>query len=285
VRRLLRRLPAAALAGAVVAVGLAATLAVTPSAAAPAAVTGMSFNVCGVVCRKGEVTSTASYVANRAISLKITVGFLQELCYSQFRAIQATVQQRGYSAVFAASTNSGACDNDDDRYGKGFGTAILVKGKTSGRVVIKLPVTKGYEKRSLLGVTATIGGRSTFLAVVHNSPSAVAGLDRQLSALGGYLNGKAAKPTIVGGDFNAMPDNPGMARFYSPAAGGTGRFTEVDETRYGDPARSGAPTFDTVPRKIDYIFVSQAHFGGAASQSYATSMSDHRLYTGTFGAR
>jgi endonuclease/exonuclease/phosphatase family metal-dependent hydrolase len=276
-RPLVRWLSAAVVAS----VALGSSLLMHPAAAASPTVSAMTFNICGAACHKGEVKPIAAYVVNRAVGAKASVVFLEEVCYSQYRQIKALVEKKGYSTLFTATTSSGYCDNDDRRYGTGFGVAILVKGRSSGRVVLPLPVTAGSEKRALLGATATIGGRSTFVAVVHNSPSAQAGLNGQLKVLTTYLNAKAAKPVIIGGDFNAMPDNPGMAGFYSPAAGGTGRFTELDETRYGAASRSGTSTFDAADRKIDYIFVSRTHFGSPTADSTATSMSDHRVYLGT----
>jgi endonuclease/exonuclease/phosphatase family metal-dependent hydrolase len=271
-----RWVSAAVLAGVTLVAGFFAV----PNAQAASTVKAMSFNVCGAVCRGGEITTTAAFAANKATSTGASVAFLQELCYSQYKRIQKLVAKKGYSTVYTSTTNSRTCDNHDKRYGTGFGMAILVKGRVSGRTVLRLPVTPGHEGRAVLGATARIGGRSTFVAVVHNSPSAAGGLDRQLKVLASFLNAKAARPTIVGGDFNAMPGNPGMGRFYSPAAGGTGRFTELDETRRGKPARSGMATFRGGNRKIDYIFVSRAHFGSPKATSRATSVSDHCVYIG-----
>lgn len=272
-----RRWPAVILAG----VSLAAGLFAVPHAQAASTVSVMSFNVCGAVCNKGEVTSTAAFAANKATSRGVNVAFLQELCYSQYKQIQALVAKKGYRTLYTSTTTSGRCDNFDKRFGTGFGMAILIKGAFSGRTVLKLPVTRGHERRSMLGATARIGGRATFVAVVHNSPSADAGLDSQLGILSSYLNAKASRPTIVGGDFNAMPDHPGMAGFYSRGTGGTGKFTELDETRSGSPSRSGAATFRGANRKIDYIFVSNGHFTSPKATSTATSMSDHCVYIGT----
>ena len=250
-------------------------------AAASARVSAMTLNICGVVCNKGEVARVASFVANKTITNKLSVAFIQELCYSQYRRIKTLVEAKGYSTVYTSTTTSGQCNNHDDRWGTGFGMAILVKGRSWGRVVVPLPVTRGAEKRSLLGANASIGGRSTFVAVVHNSPTAKEGLDAQLKAVAKFLNGKAAKPVIAGGDFNALPDNPGIGALYSAKAGGSGRFTELDEEHHGPSARSGEATFDASRRKIDYLFVSGAHFKDPHGDSAATSISDHCVYQGT----
>jgi endonuclease/exonuclease/phosphatase family metal-dependent hydrolase len=254
---------------------------VSSPAEAATSVSALTFNICGVVCHKGEVMSISRYTANKVIAQNASVAFLQEICYSQYRQIRALVEKKGYTAVYASQTTSGSCDNYDRQHGRGFGTAILVKGKASGRTVLPLPTPAGYEKRNLLGTTARVGGRWTFVAVVHASPSAAAGLDKQLKTMATFLNAKSTTgPVIFGGDFNALPNSPGMAAFYSPAAGGTGRFTELDQNRYGVSARAGAPTFDVAQRKIDYVFVSAARFTAPSATVGLTSMSDHRIYVG-----
>jgi endonuclease/exonuclease/phosphatase family metal-dependent hydrolase len=258
---------------------------VVPHALAATTVSAMSYNVCGAVCHRGEVKTVAAFAANKVTSKGVAVAFLQELCYSQYKQIQSIVAKKGYSTLYTSTTHSARCDNHDKRYGTGFGMAILVKGASWGRTVLRLPVTPGHEGRALLGATTRIGGRSTFVAVVHNSPTAEAGLDPQLRTLASYLDAKASKPTIVGGDFNAMPQNPGMAGFYSRGAGGTGKFTELDETHHGKSARSGAATFRGGNRKIDYIFVSRQHFGSPKADSNATAMSDHCVLSGTARVR
>jgi endonuclease/exonuclease/phosphatase (EEP) superfamily protein YafD len=120
-----------------------------------------------------------------------------------------------------------------------------------------------------------VGGRRTFVAVVHLSPSPQAGLARELRAVAAYLTPRAGRPVIVGGDFNALPGYAGMSRFYAPGAGGIGRFVEMDR-RHG-----GAPTFDIAGRKIDYVFASEGLFAQHRAVSLGTAMSDHRVYIGT----
>jgi endonuclease/exonuclease/phosphatase family metal-dependent hydrolase len=262
-----------------------ARTAVTMSAASvsqrPAVrVTVMSFNVCGGVCRGGEVTRTAAYTARAAWRHKASVVLLQELCFSQFVRIRAQLGAVGYTARFAKATDAGACDNHDRKRGKAFGVAIFTRGPSAGTVVRRLPTTAGAEGRVLLGTNATIGGQRAFVAVVHLSPSPQAGLSRQLRAVAAYLNPRTRHPVIVGGDFNAPPAYAGMSRFYGRAAGGIGRFIEASEVRGGATARSGRATFDG-GTKIDYIFLSERHFEKPSAVSVPTAMSDHRLYIGT----
>ncbi len=241
----------------------------------------MSFNVCGGVCRGGEVHRTAAFTADTAVRRRASVVLLQELCYSQYVRVRGLLARHGYTGRFASSTAAGKCDDHDARHGKGFGVAVLVRGRAAGAVVRRLPTPPGVEGRVMLGTTATVGGRPTFVAVVHLSPSPQAGLARQLRSVAAYLTPRADRPVIVGGDFNALPDYAGMSRFYAAAAGGVGRFVELDERRGGTSARSGAPTFDIAGRKIDYVFVSDGLFAEPRAVSIATGMSDHRVYIGT----
>ncbi len=241
----------------------------------------MSFNVCGGVCRGGEVDRTAAFAAGTAVRRGASVVLLQEICHSQYVRVHALLAKRGWTGRFAAQASAGMCDNHDRGHGRGFGVAVLVRGKASGTVVKRLPTPAGVEGRVMLGTTATVGGRRTFVAVVHLSPSPAAGLAGQLRTVAGYLTPRAGRPLIVGGDFNALPTYAGLTRFYPRAAGGTGRFTELDQHRTGVAARSGAPTFDIAGRKIDYVFVSEGLFAQPRAVSIGTAMSDHRVYIGT----
>src|SRR3954469_25628651 len=62
-----------------------------PRAEAATAVTAVSFNVCGVKCRLGEINKTAANAAGRITGNKASVAFLQEICYSQYRKIASTL--------------------------------------------------------------------------------------------------------------------------------------------------------------------------------------------------
>jgi endonuclease/exonuclease/phosphatase family metal-dependent hydrolase len=246
-----------------------------------AEITVMSFNVCGGVCHHGEVTKTAGYTAQTAVARQASVVLLQELCYGQFLRVQSLLAKHGYSGTFTAATRSGGCATDDPGKHTSFGVAVLVKGKNSGRVVTILPTPAGIEERRMLRVTAVVGGRSTFVAVVHLSPSPAGATPAQLAAVAHDLNPPAAtRPVIVGGDFNALPGNPGLGALYSAATEGTGQFFEADELRTGVARRGGAPTFDTVSRKIDYVFFSAGFFAQPSALSLASQVSDHRVYLG-----
>jgi endonuclease/exonuclease/phosphatase family metal-dependent hydrolase len=232
----------------------------------------MSFNVCGGVCRHGEVATTARFVAKVAMRRGVGVVLLQELCYSQFRRVRQLLAGHGFSARFAAQTNSPACANDDARHGTGFGVAVLVRGRVTRSVVDHLPTSPGVEHRVLLGVTATIGGRSTFVAGVHLSPSPRDGLRQQLRAVEHFVAPRAGGPAIVGGDFNTLPGDPALEPMFA-------RFTELDETRARNPEITDLPTY--AAKKIDYVFLSQGEFARPRASTVVTELSDHRVYIGS----
>jgi endonuclease/exonuclease/phosphatase family metal-dependent hydrolase len=232
----------------------------------------MSFNVCGGVCRHGEVATTARFVANMATRQGAGVVLLQELCYSQYRRVHDLLARHGFSGRFAAQTHSRACANDDARHGTSFGVAVLVRGRISRSVVDHLPTSPGVEHRVLLGVTASIAKRSTFVAGVHLSPSPRDGLRQQLRAVEQFVAPRAGGAAIVGGDFNTQPGDPALGPMF-------GRFTELDETRAGNPEKGELPTF--AAKKIDYVFLSRGQFAGPRASTVVTEMSDHRVYLGT----
>jgi endonuclease/exonuclease/phosphatase family metal-dependent hydrolase len=237
--------------------------------AIPHDVTVISFNACGAACRHGEVPVTARHIATLARTADVIL--LQELCRPQFDRVRKLLP--GFRGRYAPAIVGRGCG------GTAFGVAVLVRGPVLSSVVLPLPTSPGYEHRNLLGVTTRIGGRRTFVATVHLSPSPSAGLDSQLAAVARYLDGDG--PTIVGGDFNSLPEKPELLQFYSGAAGGTGHFIEADEFRNRRPAIGGVPTFDVAERKIDYVFFSAGDFARPSASSEPTALSDHRVYEAT----
>jgi endonuclease/exonuclease/phosphatase family metal-dependent hydrolase len=231
----------------------------------------MSFNVCGGVCRHGEVARTARFVAMTAMRRGAGVVLLQELCYSQYRQVRHLLAGSGFSGRFAAQTHSAACADDDPDHGTGFGVAVLVRGRISRSVVDHLPTTPGVERRVLLGVTASVAGRPTFVAGVHLSPSPRDGLAQQLRAVEKFVAPRADGAAIVGGDFNTLPDDPALQPMFT-------RFIELDEARAGNPENAATPTY--AEKKIDYVFLSDGHFAQERASTVITRMSDHRVYVG-----
>ena len=256
---------------AAVLLALIATLpAGAPATAARPAVRVMTFNICGNVCRHGEVTETAGNVAYQIRARHVAVAMLQEVCYSQFLGIRRRLARYGYTAVFGRADRGSRCDDHDRRNGTGFGVALLAHGTLSGAVVRPLPGLPAgrAERRVLLGATVRTGGRFLYAVTTHTAPGGP-GLPRQLAAVLRFVTPIAAtRPVIVGGDLNSLPDSAHLDGFYAA-------FREADTRR--DPR----PTFAPVPRKIDYLFAGTwpPHAAAVARTRY----SDHRMYLAVFG--
>jgi len=80
-----------------------------------------------------------------------------------------------------------------------------------------------------------------------------------------------------------LPASPDLDGFYSrrvPA--GQGVFREMDETTRQPYCRCGSPTYQPVPRKIDYVFAGQRHFRPRYAVTFGSRYSDHRMYVGEF---
>lgn len=270
------------------AVRLAALLAVVgallagpaPAQAATVSVRVMTFNICGNVCRHGEVAHTADNIAGQIRARHAGIAMLQEVCYSQFLGVRARLTRYGYTAVFGPASTGGGCDDDDRRHGRAFGVALVARGTLTAPVVRALPSPYAVrpERRVLLGATLLVGTRAVYVVTTHTAPGGP-NLAVQLATIRRYLTPiAAARPVLFGGDLNALPGNPGLTGVYGPGYGGTGVFREADDTR-----TSPMPTFVTVPRKIDYLFASQRFFTPLAAGTVATRYSDHRMYLGTFG--
>ncbi|MEU4219181.1 endonuclease/exonuclease/phosphatase family protein [Actinoplanes sp. NPDC026623] len=262
-----------------IAVALAALICGLLAGAAPAraqepVVNVVTFNVCGNVCRHGEVTRTAQNVARQVRDRHASVAMLQELCYSQFLRVRALLAPHGYSAVFAPATTGGQCDDRDRRHGRGFGVAIVARGTLSGRVVRQLPspYETRPEPRVALGARVHLAGRSVLVVTTHTAPRGP-NLALQLAAIQRWLVPIAAgRPVIFGGDLNSLPTSPDLAGFGA-------EFQEAD--RRPEPLT----TFIPAPRKIDHLFASQRFLAPHGTSTVCGAYSDHCLYLAGFVTR
>jgi endonuclease/exonuclease/phosphatase family metal-dependent hydrolase len=249
---------------------LAAVLTAAPVRAAAAPVRVMTFNICGNVCRHGEVTATAGNIAYQIRARHVDVAMLQEVCYSQFLGIRARLARYGFTAVFGRADRGGRCDDSDRRHGTGFGVALLARGTMTRALVRPLPGPPAgrAERRVLLAATVRTGGRSLSAVTTHTAPGGPA-LALQLAAVRRFIAPIAAtRPVLFGGDLNSLPVSGDLDGFYAVL-------------READSRTDPQPTFVTVPRKIDYLFA-----GGLRPRAAAvarTRYSDHRMYLGVFG--
>jgi endonuclease/exonuclease/phosphatase family metal-dependent hydrolase len=235
-----------------------------------ASVKVMSFNICGNVCRQGEVAHTAGNIAYQIRAHGVAVALLQEVCYSQFLGVQKRLARYGYSAQFGRGGSGRHCDDADHTHGVGFGIAIVARGHLTAPTVTTLPSPYGVnqERRVLLTAQLRLPGRRLVVATAHTAPGGP-NLAAQLTFLQRKLAPVAAHHAVIfGGDLNALPDNSGLDGLYA-------MFAEANRTRVNP-----LPTFRTVPRKIDYLFARRLTPLGAAVAT--TGYSDHRMYFGVF---
>jgi endonuclease/exonuclease/phosphatase family metal-dependent hydrolase len=239
--------------------------------AAPATIRTMTFNVCGNVCRMGEVDLTTKNIAYQVRKRNIAVAMFQEMCFTQFLALRGRLAPYGYSAVFGNATTGGRCDGDSPGHGRGFGVAIVARGAMSGQTVIRLPNPYGDEpeQRVVLGVTVRLPGRAVFVATTHTTPRGP-NLTAQLTGLRGWLGPAAlVRPVLFGGDLNALPGSADLDGFYAG-------FREANDDRVNP-----LPTFQT-GRKIDYLFGGKRYLKPAGVSTACSVYSDHCMYVGTF---
>ncbi|GIF20315.1 endonuclease/exonuclease/phosphatase family metal-dependent hydrolase [Actinoplanes tereljensis] len=255
-----------------VAAALVPAVPAQPAQAAPPPVRALTFNICGNVCRHGETAATSANIAYRIYHLRASVTMLQEVCYSQFLAVQARLAPLGYRATFAPATTGGHCDNYDKKHGRTFGVAIVARGTFASRVIYRLPTPYGAapEGRVVLGATVRLTGRTVFVVTTHTTTSGP-NLKKQLNVLRSWLAPIAAtSPVIFGGDLNSQPQDNALDGFYNA-------FTEANRSRV-----SPLPTFIPIPRKIDYLFGSPGFLTPAGVARAYTGYSDHCMYLGVF---
>lgn len=219
--------------------------------------------------------------------------FLQEVCEYQYDTLKAKLAARGFTGRYVTTKDfgptAGICtkpDGDNESVVRSgteghYGMAVFVKGTVVEGVNLRLAdATFDGEWVESPCVKSYTQWRATWACSVHLNWSGTTDEYRNKEAA--KLAAQAAvwqaegTPVILGGDFNGTPPTTMAATFYEPAVGGKGTFLEVDETdkeffsteNYptdclvtgATRCRSGEPTFGDFRRKIDYIFVSSAHF-------------------------
>lgn len=164
----------------------------------------------------------------------------------------------GYRFVFAPAAD------------RRFGNVILARTAPTDVTVTELPYGAGPQHRSALAATVEVGGRPFRVTSVHlqqrgsNVPTRLAELDTLLTALPPAAS--AGLPNLVGGDFNAVPGSPEIARITD-----AGFTSAVDAA--GDPTAATSPT-GSPTRRIDWVFGRGVSFGSAQVLSRAWT-SDH----------
>ncbi|WP_327090255.1 PKD domain-containing protein [Nonomuraea sp. NBC_01738] len=256
-------------------------------------------------------------IVSSAVDFKPDVMTLNELCYPQYLELKKYLTEKGYPMFGRFVTAHGSvsgCDkgssevppedseNDTDgnprnNYGNALFSARPLGNVDRHRLTAD-DQTPGEVRRMVCADTSVpVAGAAS--RVFKACAAHLIDKDHtkgQAARLAGIVNGyiDSGYPVVVGGDFNLVPESDGLDPLYNHH-GGTGRFNEADETDYwhylvtmcglvfpDDNCRSGEPSTGPgwLGRKIDYLFVSGAHFTDVDADVTDTSVSDHKPYRG-----
>ncbi|MFC7531402.1 endonuclease/exonuclease/phosphatase family protein [Actinoplanes sp. GCM10030250] len=309
---------AASVAGLVLAAVLVPVVATAPKTITGAAFRVVTFNVCGgnaagrlnadppqgCMYRPLDLADSEAWAAR--LKAQILTGgarepdavMFQEMCATQRELVAKELP--GYAVAWLPfRTNHYACPEWDERVrdasdpaGREFGTAIFFRGGiTEGPLTTALPVVvQESDTRGLLCAASPIGGREALVCTVHNATTL---LDEGAPQTAGQIEQWArGRPVILGGDFNAGPEDSHLGVFYG-IDGGTGSFAEVDQAdREHFPercegrltCRAGASTVTGGNDKKDYLFGTASQLvwtdGEAVDPVGLTRIPDHRALIG-----
>ncbi|AOS63647.1 exonuclease III [Actinoalloteichus hymeniacidonis] len=286
----------------------------------------MTYNALGIM--RGEVDTEVEpgrHMVVDFLSAQIAQGRpnvvgLQEVCESQVTLLVEALSELGHPMEYAfgpgqhservtreCSDVRGREDAVDEHRG---GMALLVREPMLTSVVYT--DTSSYRvgddplDEAARGICAYTAEPTTVRACVAHMSSDSSEFTAQFDALNlQWQLDDPMLPTILLGDFNATPTPTDgepdlMSRLYSSEVTppGTGIFREVSECGRDDPtaadgctqrSRSGPWTYlSQNPRKIDYVFVDQEHFGEVVSSRVTIDeaecgrmrCSDHRMLWG-----
>lgn len=263
---------------------LACTLTVATGGEAEAAtqLRVLQFNMSGSKLNGGTdpVADDTARSINSRVSHVVT---LNEICYSQFRIVQASTGLNGYFSE-TNGPNTGLAQYSNRCTDGRFGNALLVRSTVSNPQAQWLPDPSTYERRKATCALASTFAPDVEVCVTHTATNS------QIFAATDYVNGFpvfVGRATIFGGDFNNMPDEPILDQLYAPVFDfGHGHFGEIAQQcgTGGTLDRCGAYTFQANPSlgKIDYIWSSAGGDFCCRSATVTDSLrSDHRILSGT----
>ena len=230
------------------------------------------FNMCGNVCNEGE-TAVVEAIRNSIFDFHPHSVSLNEACRSQYRRLLDLLdgsewEMRGRFAV--TRTGVANCGGNEE-----FGIAVLTRNAITWVRRWSLP-SPGDEARKLLCVTTRIGRRATRVCSTHiTTGDHPRYQNREIRKVKRIVTPwvENGRPVVLMGDFNVVPTNNKLDRIYSPGHGGGsfGVFQEVDEGP--DYCRCGESTLGS--RKIDYVFLSAAHWRSLWGNATHSDYSDH----------
>lgn len=147
--------------------------------------------------------------------------------------------------------------------GGDFGMAVLTRLPLSRALRVSLESDGGYEDRIALDVTACAGPIGLRVVDVHADFVASTN-ERNLVELAEHVGPVAPWPTVIGGDFNAPPDAPGV-RALLEHTGAVDLFAGRDPS----PTRAG--------ERIDYLLASPSLDAAVVSVGHGgtSEVSDH----------
>ncbi|SCF13847.1 endonuclease/exonuclease/phosphatase family protein [Micromonospora mirobrigensis] len=300
----IRTLVAGLTAGLLVAIGLAGP---ARAATVNASYTSWTWNVAGWTMHRGAtndglIPALADSIRNRAAHFAA----LNELCWDQYKAVQANLLASGWPAD---DTNFSRFEahNDTACGGEPFGVAIFSKAPLGPANRYALAEDGTSERRKLLCAPLAARPHLRF-CTTHITPSnsVINGQSinvTQLTEVRSRLDSFAAAgdTVLIAGDFNAQPHYGRLDAWYSPSlntaynGGNTGHHRELDDTDtrclgYGETTVYDGNTEGLCGqgKKIDLIFVRDDRITGpysGDSLSISTACggpcSDHRILIGT----
>jgi endonuclease/exonuclease/phosphatase family metal-dependent hydrolase len=232
--------------------------------APPGTLAILQFNMCGSACGTGftVVQDLEREITGRGRQPFVVT--LDEVCRGQYDRLLADLPYHGH---FHPTVPHRCWDGSD------YGIAVLVRSNDADHAgSAPLPAPAGGEPRAVTCVRTSVGGRSLVACATHldTDPANTTSQVAEVAAYAGQVPGAV----VVGGDFNARPDDRRMAvmadRFVEADDGGDAFTGGCSRPRCGTGSGYAHPT-----RKIDYVFLSRGDFTGVSARVTSAPHSDH----------
>ena len=218
-----------------------------------------------------------------ALSPRPQVVVIQEALRSQYNTYVAQLRTRTgqtWSGHFANHCPRGALSGSTCTSSEDEGVAVLTSLPVTGSSSRLLPYADAWHSaRALVRVGVNVAGVVLQVFSAHLQPDYPTARYNSMSVLKSYASG-FSKPQVVGGDFNAGPDQICSSSGMSPAFLDTWRLVGSGN---GFTARTPSPTM-----KLDYIFTDAGRRANPTSTRVVTTTgtsSDHYPVVATFSVR
>lgn len=248
----------------------------------------------GGATNDGLIAVLGNSIRNRGSDLAA----VNELCWSQYKAIQANLRASGWPQDVEnfsrfESTNDTGCS------GEQYGIALFSRAPMGTANRVTLPDDGRAEHRKLL--CAPLSARPHLRFCTTHITTAETANVAQLNAVRAQLEAwnAAGDTVVIAGDFNAQPNYARLNNWYAPSvgtannAGNSGFYRELDDTDprcvgYGENTEDADPPGPCGPgKKIDLIFARESRIVGAyegdslsISEACGGPCSDHRIVVG-----